>query len=141
MRLAPDIVDHQEDAELAEKFAQVLGCGDDVGKSGASTVRVKLFDQVRNEAGDVVALLADLNSQNAVGELEANIVIAAQGVGERRLAIAAGTEQRGGERHRSVRRLREHRRLQWPIFLGPRDEVVGKVALHVGRARDASVAA
>ena len=141
LRLAPDIVDHQQDAGLTEEFAQVLGCGDDVGKSGASAVRIELFDQVRNEAGDIVALLADLDPQDAVGELEANIVVAAQGVGERRLAIAAGAEQRGGERHCSVRRLSEHRRLQWLVLLGPGDEIGGKVALHVGCALGASVAA
>jgi hypothetical protein len=80
----------------------VLGGGDDVGKSRASAVRVDLFDQICDEARDIVAPLADLDSQDAVGELEANIVVAAQGVRRRPTMIESVGSRRGAGRRAQI---------------------------------------
>jgi hypothetical protein len=94
------------------------------------------LDQVDDQPGYIVALLADLHPQDAVGELEPDIGVAAQMVRQRGLAVAAGAAQRRGHRHRPVAARRQNRLLQPCIFGRARHEILGQIAGHVGhRAR------
>jgi len=85
--------------------------------------------------GDVAALLADLDPEDAVGELEPHVIVATEEIGERRLAVAASPAQRRGEGHCLVGRRSQDRCLECRKFGRARHEAIGEVAGHPGHAR------
>ena len=85
MRPAPD-----EEREIV---------GDEVGalEAGVFGVGGEDFAEFQDGAGDVVAFAADVGAQDAVGEFGADVGVAAEIVGQRGFAVAAGAAQGGGE--------------------------------------------
>jgi hypothetical protein len=58
---------------LADQLAQMAGGGLHVLEPRPLSLRIKFLDQIDEKAGHVVRFLADLDPQDAVGELEPDV--------------------------------------------------------------------